>query len=165
MTSPPPSRPRVYLETTVLSYLTALPSRDLVRAAHQQITSEWWASRDAFELFVSDAVLEEMRLGDEEAAKRRLSAAHGIAVLATTPDAQALARALLRDVALPAKAAIDAVHIAVAAMSAMDFLLTWNCTHIANAVTRPRIEAVCRANGIEPPTICTPEELRLKEEA
>jgi CheY-like chemotaxis protein len=157
-------RPRVYVETSVVSYLTALPTRDLVRAAHQQITSEWWAARDTFDLFVSDAVLEEMRGGDATAAARRLSAAEGIPVLVTSPDAQALAKTLLRAAALPSKAAIDAIHVAVATVSAMDFLLTWNCTHIANAVTRPRIEAVCRLNGFEPPTICTPEELRMKEE-
>lgn len=157
-------RPRVYVETSVLSYLTALPTRDLVRAAHQQITSEWWTGRDAFDLFLSDAVLEEMRAGDPAAAARRLSAAEGLGVLATTPEAQALAKTLLRAAALPSKAAVDAVHVAVATVSAMDFLLTWNCTHIANAVTRPRIEAVCRLSGFEPPTICTPEELRMKED-
>jgi hypothetical protein len=158
-------KPRVYVETTVISYLTALPTRDLVRAAHQQITTEWWARRDAFELFVSDAVIEEMRLGDEAAARRRLGAADGIARLATTLEAQALAKALLREAALPTKAAIDAVHVAVATVSGMNYLLTWNCTHIANAVTRPRIETVCRNNGFDPPTICTPEELQLKEDA
>lgn len=88
-----------------------------------------------------------------------------IAVLATTSEAQALAGALLRAAGLPRKAAIDAVHVGVAAVSAMDLLLTWNCTHIANAVTRPRIEAVCRLSGFEPPTICAPEELPLKEDA
>lgn len=149
----------------MLSYLTALPTRDLVHAAHQQITVEWWAARDSFDLFVSDAVLEEMRAGDAVAAGRRLSAAAGIAVLATSPDAQTLAKTLLRAAALPSKAAIDAIHVAVATVSAMDFLLTWNCTHIANAVTRPRIEAVCRLSGFEPPTICTPEELCVKEDA
>jgi hypothetical protein len=157
-------KPRVYIETSVLSYLTALPSRDLVRAAHQQVTTEWWAVRDAFELFVSDAVLAEARLGDPAAAARRLAAAQPLAILAATDDAQDLAGALLAAAAMPRKAAIDAVHVAIAAVNGMDFLLTWNCTHIANAVMRPRIETVCRSAGFEPPTICTPEELQTEEE-
>jgi len=154
---------RVYIETTVISYLTALPTRDLVRAAHQQITSEWWAEREAFELFVSDAVLAEVRMGDPAAAARRLAAIDGVTILAATDDARALAEALLAASAMPAKAAVDAVHVAVAALNGMEFLLTWNCAHIANALMRPRIEEVCRDAGFEPPTICTPEELRAKE--
>lgn len=157
-------KPRVYIETTVLSYLTALPTRDLVRAAHQQVTVEWWAARDEFELFVSDAVLAESRMGDPSAVARRLAAAHGLPALAATAEAQELAEALLTAAAMPRKAAIDAVHVAIAAVHGMDFLLTWNCAHIANAVMRPRIETVCRDGGFEPPTICTPEELQLEEE-
>lgn len=157
-------KPRVYLETTVLSYLTALPTRDLVRAAHQQITAEWWTNRQGFELFVSDAVLAEVRVGDADAAARRLAAAQGLQVLETTVQVQSLAEALLTAAALPRRAAIDAVHVAVATVNGMHFLLTWNCTHIANATMRPRIEAVCRDNGLEPPIICTPEELHLKGE-
>lgn len=155
---------RVYIETTVVSYLTALPTRDLVRAAHQQLTVEWWAGRDGFELFISDAVLAEARAGDPTAAARRLAALAGVPVLAATDDALALARALLTAAAMPPKAAIDATHVAVAAINGLDFLLTWNCAHIANAVMRPRIERVCREAGFEPPTICTPEELRVEEE-
>lgn len=157
-------KPRVYIETTVLSYLTALPSRDLVRAAHQQVTVEWWSAREGFELFVSDAVLAEARVGDPAAAARRLAAAQSLSVLAATGDAQHLADALLAAATMPRKAAIDAVHVAIAAVNGMDFLLTWNCAHIANAVMRPRIESVCRSVGFEPPTICTPEELQLEEE-
>lgn len=153
------TKPRVYVETTILSYLTALPSRDLVRAAHQQVTVEWWASRDHFSLFVSEAVLAEARRGDPAAAARRLQVADDLEVLAATVEAQSLASALLRSAALPKKAAIDAVHVAMAAVHGMDFLLTWNCTHIANAIMRPRIEAVCEADGFQAPVICTPEEL------
>jgi hypothetical protein len=157
-------KPRVYIETTVLSYLTALPSRDVVHAAHQQVTVEWWGAREAFELFVSDAVLAEARLGDPAAAARRLAAAQSLTVLAATGDAQHLANALLAAATMPRKAAIDAVHVAIAAVNGMDFLLTWNCAHIANAAMRPRIESVCRSVGFEPPTICTPEELQPEEE-
>ena len=157
-------KPRVYIETTVLSYLTALPSRDLVRAAHQQVTVEWWGAREAFELFVSDAVLAEARLGDPVAAARRIAAARSLTVLAATDDAQRLADALLVAATMPRKAAIDAVHVAIAAVNGMDFLLMWNCAHIANAAMRPRIESVCRSVGFEPPTICTPEELQPEEQ-
>lgn len=152
-------KPRVYLETSILSYLTALPSRDLVRAAHQQITIEWWEQRARFELFVSEAVLAEARRGDAAAANRRMAVAQGIEILNATQEAEALASALLKAAAIPAKAAIDAAHVALATVHGIDYLLTWNCTHIANAVTRPLIEAVCRDNGFQPPVICTPEEL------
>ena len=157
-------RPRVYVETSVLSYLTALPSRDLVRAAHQQITVEWWATREGFDLFISQAVLNEVAKGDPAAAARRLAVTDGLEVLSATPDAERLAMALLEAAALPSKAAIDAVHVALAAVHGMNVLLTWNCTHIANALMRPHIERVCRENGVAPPIICTPEELHHKRE-
>lgn len=157
-------RPRVYLETSVLSYLTALPSRDLIRAAHQQITVEWWAARQAFDLFVSQPVLDEIAAGDPTAAARRLAAIEGVEVLSATLEAERLAIALLNAAALPRKAAIDAAHVAIAAVHGMSFLLTWNCTHIANAQMRPHIEHVCRENGAAPPIICTPEELHQKKE-
>jgi predicted nucleic acid-binding protein len=152
-------KPRVYVETTVPSYLTAWPSRDLVRAAHQQITTEWWASRAAFELYTSRLVVQECQAGDSQAAADRLQAIKGIPLLEQTPDTASLAEALLEGVPLPERAAADAVHIAIAAVHGLDYLLTWNCTHIANVTLRPQIEAVCRAAGYEPPLICTPEEL------
>lgn len=156
-------KPRVYVETSVLSYLTALPSRDLVRAAHQQITIEWWAIRERFELFVSEAVLAEAHKGDPVAAARRIAAAEGLQVLSATAEAQRVAGALLRAAAMPKKAAIDAAHVAIAAVHGLDFLVTWNCTHIANAVMRPHIEAACRDSGFSAPIICTPEELTPQE--
>jgi hypothetical protein len=152
-------KPSVYVETTVPSYLTAWQSRDLVRAAHQQITQEWWAQRDKFDLYSSRLVVQECRAGDAEAAADRLAALAGIPLLQQKPEVSALAEALMRDVPLPETAAADALHIATAAVHGMRYLLTWNCTHIANVVLRPQIEAVCRAAGFEPPLICTPEEL------
>ena len=152
-------RPRIYLETTIPSYLTAWPSRDLVRAAHQQITREWWARRGAFELYASRLVVQECQAGDPQAAADRLAALAGVPLLEQTPEAASLAEALLRGVPLPEQAASDALHIAITAVHGLDYLLTWNCTHIANVTLRPRIEAVCRAAGYEPPLICTPEEL------
>ena len=153
----------VYLETSIISYLTALPSRDLVLAAHQQVTREWWSRRERFDLFVSDAVLEEAARGDAIAAARRIEAVAGISVLSATEPAQILARGLLQAAAIPAKAAIDAAHVAIAAAHGVDFLMTWNCTHIANAAVRGKIEAVCREAGFRPPVICTPLELREEE--
>ena len=152
-------KPRVYLETTMVSYLTALPSRDLVLAAHQQLTSEWWQSRGRFDLFVSEAVLQEAAGGDPSAAARRAAALQGIPVLAVTERTANLARDLVAAQAVPARAAMDAVHIVVAAVNGMDFLLTWNCAHIANAATRAIINRVRRVAGVAPPAICTPEEL------
>jgi predicted nucleic acid-binding protein len=152
-------KPRVYLETTLPSYLTAWPSRDLVRAAHQQITREWWAGRDSFELYTSRLVLLECQAGDAEAAAARLSSLDGIPLLEQTSEVATLAQSLISEVPLPERAAADAIHIAIAAFHGLDYLLTWNCKHIANVTLRPRIEAVCRASGYEPPLICTPEEL------
>jgi predicted nucleic acid-binding protein len=153
------TKSRVYLETTIPSYLAAWPSRDLVRAAHQQITREWWQRRQDHELFVSQLVIRECQAGDRKAAEERLEALEGIALLAVVEEADSLARALLERVPLPDRATADALHIATAAVHGMDYLLRWNCTHIANAALRGRIEAVCREAGFEPPTICTPEEL------
>ena len=152
-------KPTVYVETTVPSYLTAWPSRDVVRAGEQQVTRDWWERRTEFELRVSSLVLVECGAGDSDAAALRLAALDGVPVLGQTPEAETLADALLREVPLPAKAAADALHIAVAAVNGVAYLLTWNCTHIANATLRPRIEAICRQLGYEPPVICTPMEL------
>jgi predicted nucleic acid-binding protein len=152
-------KPVVYVETTIPSYLTAWTSRDLVRSAHQQITREWWDRRNAFDLYCSRLVVQECQAGDPQAAADRLAALAGIPLLEQTAEAAELAEALLRDVPLPATAAADALHIATAAVHGMQYLLTWNCTHLANVVLRPQIEAVCRAAGYEPPLICTPEEL------
>ncbi|WP_044965720.1 type II toxin-antitoxin system VapC family toxin [Sorangium cellulosum] len=156
-------KPRVYIETSILSYLTARPSRDLVQAAHQQITIEWWAGRNRFELVVSEAVVAEASRGDPSAAARRLAAAEGLPVLSASIEAQAVARRLLEAAAMPRKAAIDAAHVAIAAVHGVNFLLTWNCTHLANAMMRRHIEAVCRESGFRPPIICTPEELAFEE--
>jgi hypothetical protein len=153
-------KPSVYLETTIVSYLTAWPSRDLVIAASQQTTRQWWSDRkDDFEVYVSQTVVEEASGGDPEAAQRRLEVLKGIPHLATTAEVSLLAKAILQDVPLPSRAHTDALHIALAAVHGMNYLVTWNCAHIANATLRLRIEAVCRAAGYEPPIICTPQEL------
>ena len=151
--------PKAYIETSVVSYLTARPSRDLVRAAHQQVTREWWVTRDGFEIFVSQFVIDEAAAGDAEAATQRLGALQDIALLDVTEEAILLAGDLVAGGGLPGKARVDALHVAMATVHGMDFLLTWNCKHIANAATRGTIEDLCRAAGFEPPIICTPLEL------
>ena len=157
-------KPRVYLETTIPSYLTAWPSRDLVRAAHQQITRDWWDRRRAeFELVISQVVLRECQAGDATAAAERLKILQDLPLLEQTEEATRLAQALVDRVPLPERAAVDALHVAIAAVHGVDYLLTWNCTHIANATLRDPIESVCRENGYEPPAICTPDELLAEE--
>lgn len=154
-----PMRPKVYVETSVISYLTAWPSRDLVKAAHQQITREWWATRGKFDVYVSQIVLREASSGDAAAANARMESLSGFPVLTAGPEASALAQQLLIRGSLPAKAAVDALHIAISVVNGIDYLLTWNCTHIANATMRLQIERVCRQCGYEPVVLCTPEEL------
>jgi hypothetical protein len=151
---------RLYLETTVASYLTAWPSRDLIRAAHQQITREWWEKRRGeFEIFTSQVVLEEAGAGDPVAAEERIAALAGIPLLDINARVTVLAARFVERGPIPGKAAVDAVHIAVSIVHGMDYLLTWNCAHIANATMRTTIESIARSEGYEPPVICTPEEL------
>ena len=153
------TKPKVYVETSVVSYLTAVPSRDLIRAAHQELTIEWWEHRDRFELYAGEAVMQEAAAGHPEPAARRLAALAECILLAVNQSVVDVAAALLRANALPAKAMVDAIHVAAAAVHGIDYLLTWNCKHIANATMRGIIERTCREAGFEPPTICTPEEL------
>ena len=150
----------VYIETSIISYLTARPSNDLRSMANKSATIEWWETqKPKYELVVSEFVIAEAGFGHPEAAERRLAALEGLAELRATEAVRALGQALISRNALPEKAEIDAYHVAIAAVNGMEYLLTWNCTHIANAITRPKIETTCRALGYEPPIICTPDEL------
>ncbi len=152
-------RPSVYIETTVVSYLAADPSRDIVTLAHQKITHQWWERRADFRLFTSALVILEGSRGDARMISNRLGLLSSIPILDIPPEADGLAEALLQRGPLPRKAQGDAMHIAISAVNGMDYLLTWNCKHIANAAMRKRIEALCREAGFEPPIMCTPEEL------
>ena len=150
----------VYLETSIISYLAARPSRDLVTAARQQITREWWARRrPSFAVYVSEAVIAESQAGDAAAATRRRDILVDLPLLEITPGAVRLARNLADALHLPRRAAADAVHIATAAVHSVDFLLTWNSSHIANAELRPIVERACRDSGHAAPILCTPDEL------
>ena len=151
---------RVYIETTVISYLTARPARDVVIAGHQQSTRDWWATAsERFELVISELVREEAGSGDPDAVRVRLTLLASLALLDATAEAQELAERLVSASAVPEAAMRDAAHIAIAAANGIEYLVTWNFRHIANAVTRPQIESVCRQAGFESPVICTPEEL------
>ena len=152
--------PRVYIETTFVSYLTARPSRDLIVAAHQQISRDWWDHRRSdYELCISQLVLQEAGDGDPQAAQERLRVLATKNLLGITEEAVALAEQLVQAGALPAKAENDALHIAVAAVHRIPYLLTWNCRHMANATIRGQIESICTGKGYRAPVICTPEEL------
>ena len=151
----------MFVETTVVSYLTARASRDVVIAGHQQSTHEWWDNRRTdYELCASELVLREAGGGDPEAAKERLEVLKAMILLETRPEALELAEELVKAGALPVKAGDDALHIAIAADQKIPYLLTWNLRHMANATMRPMIEAVCAVKGYKAPIICTPEELR-----
>ena len=153
-------KPTVYLEATVVSYLTAWRSPQLVVAACQEATRVWWDEHKThYDLFISEAVIEEASAGDQDAVRRRLEILAAISELGITDAARDLAKNLVANVPLPTKAQIDALHVAVAAVQGMDYLLTWNCSHIANAAFRHQIESICRLAGYEPPIICTPLEL------
>ena len=150
----------VYVETSVTSRLAARPSRDLIVAGHQRITADWWARhRSRYELRIPRFVVEEAVRGNPEAAHRRAELLREIPLLAVDERVQPLAELLVRSSAVPERARVDATHVAVAAVHRVEFLVTWNLKHIADARVRRKIEATCRGAGYEPPVLCTPEEL------
>ena len=151
--------PSVYIETSVISYLVARPSKNARVASNQELTHKWWQTRRKdFELYVSAVVLGEAERGDAVLAAARVAVARELSLAQVTREAIDLAAALVTGAGVPQKANEDALHIATAAVNGLDYLLTWNCTHIANAVTIPRVNAICRGHGFEPPLIYTPQE-------
>jgi len=153
------AKAKVYVETTVVSYLTARTTRDAIAVAHQAVTRRWWRRRKRFDLYCSQIVVNEAGHGDTQAARRRLAALEGVPSLETSDAVKGLAAALVVAAALPKKATEDALHIALATVHGMDYLLTWNCRHIANAEIRNVVAAVAYEHGYGVPVICTPEEL------
>lgn len=150
----------VYIETSVVSYLAARQPRELVAAAWQSETLSWWEKRrQDFDLCISPLVLEEVSRGDSSAAERRLDFLAGIPLLTPNDEAFDLANAMIRSLAMPRKSFDDALHVSLAAVYGIDYLLTWNCRHIDNAQAKPRIRAVCAELGHACPEICTPSEL------
>lgn len=150
----------IYIETSILGYLTARPSRNLVLVANAEVTREWWDTRrSAFELYTSQAVLKEVAKGDAEMASRRLELLRDFPLLDLNQSVLDLAEQFLGRSNLPAKADVDAVHIAAATIHGMDYLLTWNCKHIANAQIQGKLAEISLDFGYELPILCTPYEL------
>jgi hypothetical protein len=150
----------VYIETSILGYLTARPSRDIVVAANIEITREWWDTRRSnFQLYASQAVVKETSQGDVEIASQRLKIIRNLVLLDLNQSALDLAEQFLGRSSLPAKADVDAVHIAAATVHGMDYLLTWNCKHIANAQIQRKLAEISLDFGYELPILCTPYEL------
>ena len=153
----------IYIETSIVSYLAARRSRNLISAAWQEVTWEFWeVHRDRYDLYTSELVVEEASMGDAEAAERRIGFLRGIPELPVDEEVRALAAEILSKEALPRKAEFDALHIAVAAVNEIDYLLTWNCRHLDNPAVKPGVRWVCVEAGRQCPEICTP--LALTEE-
>ena len=153
-------RQTVYLETTIPSFLTARPSNNLIIAGKQQVTREWWQfRRKRYELYVSELVVQESERGDGDVARRRLAAIEDIPLLAIDEKVIYLTERIIESNILPPRAAVDAGHIAVASRHGVDYLMTWNCTHIANAEIVRRTSFVVSQAGYCLPVICTPDEL------
>jgi len=151
---------RVCVETRVIISLASRPARDSIVAAHQELTREWWEVRSGrFELVISELVEQEAGAGDPDASRSRLAAIEGIAILTLSDEAVSIAERLVGSGPIPREAAADALHIAVAAVNGIDYLLTWNCKHLANASLRVQIGALLEDAGYACPVICTPEEL------
>jgi hypothetical protein len=150
----------VYIETSILGYLTARPSRDIVVAANIEVTKEWWNTRRGdFQLYSSQAVVKETSQGDVVIASQRLEIPANLSLLDLNQAVLDLAEQFLERSNLPAKADIDAVHIAAATVHGMDYLLTWNCKHIANAQIQGKLAEISLDFGYELPILCTPYEL------
>lgn len=150
----------VYLETTIVGHIAGRVHPDPIVADRQQVSRDWWRDQALeYEVFISQLVLEECAEGDPSAAKERLEVVRGIDLLDSSDEVDDLADALIVGKAVPDSEPRDAFHIAIAAVNGVNYLLTWNYKHIANATLRGRIEQICRDAGYEPPTICTPDEL------
>jgi hypothetical protein len=150
----------VYLETTIPSFLTGRPSNDLILAGKQEVTRRWWETRLSFyQAVVSQFVIDEAGAGDPSAAEKRLNALDDIPLLEIDDEVLDLTDRILSTGVIPAKAATDAAHIAIAARHRVDFLMTWNCTHIANAEIAGKLRTILEVAGYTSPVICTPDEL------
>jgi predicted nucleic acid-binding protein len=150
----------VYIETSILGYLTARSTKDLILAANIEITRDWWESRrNIFILYTSEAVLDEVAQGDAEIAAQRLEILRDFPLLALNQAVQDLAAQFLARSSLPPKARVDAIHIAAATVHGMDYLLTWNCKHIANAQIQGKLAEISLDFGYVLPILCTPNEL------
>ena len=150
----------VYVETSIISYLCSRPSRDLIVAANQEITREWWDKRRAdYDCYISELVMEEISAGDQEAAAKRLHLAGNMLLLAANDAARNLEGQIMRGLDLPRTVAADAAHIAIAVVHGMDYLLTLNCAHIANPHWLHKLRGIVEGQGFGMPEICTSQEI------
>jgi hypothetical protein len=153
-------KPRVYIETTILSYLTARTPKDVIALARQKITKDWWENRSIdFDLVTSRLTELEISRGDAAAAARRQAAIKDITLISHDERVAPLAARFIEANTIPAKAADDAVHLSICAVNAIPFLLTWNFRHLANVNIRLELDFLCASAGYRLPQICTPEEL------
>lgn len=153
-------KPEIYVETSVFSYLAGRRSPQLIVAARQVVTRDWWTNhRSKYSLFISDAVSGEAASGDPVAARRRLRLMRELPRLEITDEVRSLASTLADRLDFPARAFADAVHIAVAAVNGMDYLATWNFKHMNNVQAKLKVEHLLNRLGYESPVICSPEEL------
>jgi len=149
-----------YIESTVISYYSAVRTRDLVVAAHQELTSEWWeVVLPGLDPYISQIVVDEISRGDSDAAERRLAAVAEFRLLQVTADVVSLADEYFAALDIPAKARSDSLHLVLATCHGMDYLVSWNCKHISSGRVRNIVAAVNEQRGYETPIICTPEEL------
>ena len=150
----------IYLETTVVSYYTSKPSRDIVALAHQEITRQWWPiAIRRYDLFISEVVTEEASFGDPEAAKRRLEELKDFPHLELNDKVEEMAQVYMGRLEIPEKSFRDAAHLAIACVHNIDYLVTWNCAHLANGEVIKKLMKINESIGIHTPIICTPEEL------
>jgi predicted nucleic acid-binding protein len=153
-------KPTVYVETSVISYLTGRPSRDVIVAGRQALTIEWWSTcRKRFDLYISALVVSEAEDGDVAAVQRRLVAIEGIPALTVGDEAKVLANQMIKAGLIPKEYPDDALHVAICALNGIDYLVTWNCAHLANATIRRQVERFLEKADYACPAICTPEEL------
>ena len=151
---------KLYIETSVVSYLTAQRSRDLLIAARQEATAELWSKlQSGFTGYVSTLVHQEAQKGDPEQARKRIDALSSFIILDIDKEAQMLADHILSVKAIPAEYPDDALHMAVAAVNGMDVLITWNFAHLNNPIARTKIRQIVEDNGYQCPEVCSPEEL------
>jgi hypothetical protein len=153
-------KPTVYLDTSIIGYLTMWPPHRADLQARHELTRRWWTDyRNGFDLFVSDVVIIEASAGDLSAATDRLKLLADMPLLPVNEATAALAKQLVTTAAIPPKALRDAAHVAISATHGMRFLLTWNCTHLANDELTHKIEVVCAAAGFTAPRILTRQQL------
>lgn len=150
----------IYVETTVVSYYTSKPSRDIIVLAHQEISRQWWPKAiKRFDVFISEVVIEEAKMGDPDAAKRRLEELKHFPHLKLNDEVEKMAQVYIEKLNIPQKALRDAAHLSIASVHNIDYLVTWNCTHLANGEIIKRLIDINNSYGIKTPIICTPEEL------